>query len=199
VKRQLRILLDVDGVLADFTSAALDIVAKVCGRRYALADVARFDICDAFGLPKASRRLVMGTIARTPGFVSSMEPLPGALEGVAKLRAMADVYILTTPWPGSPTWEHERREWLAHHFKIEHKHVLQGDPKFLVDGDVFVDDRSGNVRAWLAERPMKCGVLWGTRHNTDEAVPAGAHYVTKWPALLDLARECVEPQRSLIA
>lgn len=196
--RQLRVLLDVDGLLADFTSSALEVVAKVVGRRYALADVVCFDFCDALGLPKASRRAVMNTIAHTPGFARDMEPCDGAIKGVAQLRAMADVYIVTTPWPGSPTWEHERREWLAERFKIDHKHVLQGDPKFLVDGDMFVDDRSGNVRAWLAERPTKCGVFWGTRHNTSESVPAGAYLVTSWPSLLELAQGLVVPQRSML-
>lgn len=51
-----RVLLDCDGVLSAFVDAALDFVYKVTGDRYVLADVTRFDFCDALGLsaPRAA-------------------------------------------------------------------------------------------------------------------------------------------------
>jgi 5'-nucleotidase len=197
MKRRIRVLLDCDGLLSDFTSAALEVVAKVAGKRYVPADVVRFDFCDALGLSKASRRAVMDAIAHARGFVADMQPLPGAIEGVQALRELGDVYVVTSPWAGSPTWMAERTAWLAHHFQSNADHVAHMSAKHLVDGDLFVDDRSDHVRAWLAERPDRCGVFWGTRHNTSEAVPAGALRGNSWAALARLAHALAEPQRPI--
>lgn len=196
--RRPRAIFDCDGFLSAFTESALDVVHEVTGRRYTPADVTRFDFCDALGLSKVERRRVMETIRRKPGFVTGMKPLPGAANGVAALRAWFDVYIATKPWPHSPTWIYERTAWLGNHFGIDEDHVLPIGAKHLIDGELFVDDSSEQVRAWLAERPTKCGVFWGTRHNTSESVPAGAYLVTSWPSLLELAQGLVVPQRSML-
>jgi 5'(3')-deoxyribonucleotidase len=198
VKRK-RAIFDSDGFLSAFTESALEVVFELTGKRFVPADVKRFDFCDAIGLSKPERRLVMETIRLRRGFVTGMKPLPGAVNGVNALRAMFDVYVATKPWPKSPTWVPERTAWLGVHFGIDEDHVLPIGAKHLIDGDLFVDDASEQVRAWLAERPTKCGVFWGTPHNTNEAVPAGAHYVTTWPSLIDLARECIDPQRRMLA
>ena len=196
-----RVLLDCDGVLSAFVDAALEIVHKVTGDRYVPVDVTRFGFCDALGLSAPARRAVMDAIKHTRGFVADMKPLPGAIDGVLAIRELADVYVVTSPWAGSPTWMAERTAWLAHYFTIDADHVIHASAKHLVDGHVLVDDRSAHVALWLAERagvPDRNGVLWGTPHNTDEAVPAGAHRMTSWRALASMVRSIAKLQQELL-
>lgn len=197
--RRPRLLIDSDGVLSAFTAAALEVVAEQTGKRFALADVTRFDFCDALGLAKSDRRRVMETIRTRRGFVAGMQTLPGAVAAMGALRELAEVYVVTKPWPRSPTWTSERVEWLWQHFGIDEDHVLPIGAKHLIDGELFVDDSSDHVRAWLADRPAGIGVLWGTPHNTGEAVPAGAHLLSSrsWPTLVGMVRGLAEPQREI--
>ena len=89
----------------------------------------------------------------------------------------------TNPW-----WRAESESWLAlHFFGIDV--VYHADDKSTYEADVFVDDRSQNVRAWSAAWPGCVAVFWRTPHNMTEAVPVGAHSISSWEALYQIARE----------
>jgi hypothetical protein len=185
--RRIRTILDCDGVLANFTAGALRIVEEVTGRRYAEADVGEFDFVKALGLSAREGREVKDAIGSRQGFAASLAPYPEAREGVLRLRELGDVSCVTSPWDGNPWWRAERSAWLARHFGIDVVHHAEDKRGF--PADVFVDDRSKHVAAWSRAWPGDTAVLWRTRHNTGEAVPAGAHSIGSWEALYQVALE----------
>jgi 5'(3')-deoxyribonucleotidase len=160
-----RVLLDVDGVLANFVSAYLVLVRDVTGRDYKPADVTQFDIGASLGLSAGESSECKRRIADTPGLARCLNVYPGAVEGVSRLQSIADVYIVTSPWNSHPTWTHDREHWLKKHFDIPHSRVIHTSAKHVCRGDVFVDDKVSAVAKWRDAHPDGLPVVWSTPHN----------------------------------
>ena len=189
--KKIKVALDADGVLRNFTVGALLIVEEVTGKKFSLADVTAFNFTKALGLSERESHEVMKAITARRGFVTALPPYPPARQGVRRLRDLGDVCCVTTPWEIplgiNPWWRDESEAWLALHFGIDHVH--HAIDKSIYEADVFVDDKSSHVRDWLAAWPGRTAVFWQTPHNTSESVPWGAHATSSWDALYDIARE----------
>lgn len=183
--------LDADGFLRNFTVGALSIVKEVTGKVFLPADVTMFNFTQALGLSAEETNAVMTAISTRRGYVTALPPYPEARQGVRRLRALGEVFCVTTPWVTpwgtNPWWEAESEAWLALHFGIEHVH--HAEDKTAYEADLFVDDRDKNVAAWLAKWTDRTAVFWRTLHNTSEAVPWGAHSISSWDALYQIALE----------
>lgn len=164
-----RVLLDVDGVLADFVSAFLIVVGRETGVVATPEQVTGFDICASLDLTREQASRVKRSIGSWPRFARDLTVYPGAIEGVAKLRSIADVYIVTSPWNSNPTWTHDREDWLMRHFGIPHARVTHTSAKYLCRGDFLVDDKVSAIEAWQAEHPDSRGIVWNTPHNQLDA------------------------------
>jgi hypothetical protein len=188
--------LDADGFLRNFTAGALLIVEEVTGKKFAPEDVTAFNFTKALGLSEDESRAVMKSISDRRGFVTSLPPYPQARQGVRRLRKLGHVFCVTTPWDGpsgkNPWWCDESEAWLALHFGIDVVH--HADDKSGYEADVFVDDKSSHVRAWLSRWPERTAVFWRTPHNTSEVVPVGAHSTGSWDDLFEIARKAAMGQ-----
>jgi len=195
VRTRPRILLDVDGVLADYLAAVLPLVLAVTGRRYAHADVVQWDFAKALGLSDDETERVHA-LTREPGFCAGIPVLPGAPEGVRALRGHADVYFTTSPTHGLH-WYYERTEWLVRHFDASVEHVLHVKHKEVVAGDVIVDDKPEHVVEWYRHHPGGHAVLWDQLYNRGWHMPGG-HLTrgTDWNHVLGRVGE-VERQRAI--
>jgi hypothetical protein len=118
------VLLDCDGVLADFIGEVIETIVAHGGPRHTRADITEFNFTAALKLDADLARLVKRTISTEPGWWYGLDPFPEAIEGVAKLREVAEVYVVTSPWNSHPNWLHEREAWLKKHFDIPHSHVI---------------------------------------------------------------------------
>lgn len=185
--RRIKIALDCDGFLANFTAGALKVVEAVTGRRYAEADITAFDFCTALGLSKSEREAVWRVIGSRRGFVAALPPYPGARQGVRRLRDFGDVFCVTHSLASNPWWKAEREAWLALHVGIDVVH--HAEDKSTYEADLFVDDRAPHVQAWAAAWPEGTAVFWRTPHNGTEPVPPGAHATDSWDVLHQLANE----------
>lgn len=110
----LRVMIDMDGVLCDLASA----FERARGEQ---PDIA---------YPQS-----------IPGLFASLEPMPGAIEAVNRLRAEHDVWILSAPSVRNANSYTEKRIWIEKHFDLDmaYRLILAPD-KSLVMGDVLIDD-----------------------------------------------------------
>ncbi len=184
--KKLLIALDCDGVLADFTSGALRVVEEVTGRRHALSDVTQSDIVRSLGLSTHEATAFANVIAAHRGFAASLAPYPLARQGVRRLRELGEVFCVTSPSDSNPWWREERDAWLALHFGIDAVHHAKD--KSAYQADIFVDDNSEHVQAWLGVWPRQTAVVWRAPHNSLEPVPRGAHSTGSWEKLYQIAR-----------
>jgi 5'(3')-deoxyribonucleotidase len=163
-----RILLDCDGILSDFTTRVTQLVNEELGTTSNSWDITIWDFAAALGLDAETAFKIKRKLGATEGFAASILPYPGAADAVRKLKEIADVYVVTSPWNSNKTWVYEREAWLLKHFGISHRHVMHGSAKYLCAGDFFVDDKVEHLELWQAEHPDGVAVKWKTLHNPSE-------------------------------
>lgn len=175
-----RVIVDVDGVLADFVGGILDAVEASTGHRPLWRGESGCDVKDA--LDKRDAEFALEALF-SPGFCSNLRPLSGALAGVRELAKAADVRIVTA-LPVSESWASERMEWLRHRGFSKDQIVFTGS-KYLVEADAIVDDRRHVIEQWIAHRPKTLAFMWESLSLTAPA-PAGSIRCSDWSAVRDL-------------
>ena len=141
------ILLDQDGVLADFEQGFYDAWQARHGALCPAVPLAlrrTFYVRDDY--PEVYRSAVQ-EVYTAPGFYRNLPPVAGAVEAVQALLAQGhDVRICTSPLN---QWQHcvpEKYEWVERHLGAEmvHRLIVTKD-KTVVYGDVLVDDNPAVV------------------------------------------------------
>ncbi len=159
---------DVDGVIADFSGAYRETACRVLNRSFDPLLHSDWDLGKSLRLEGAELDLVESTM-KQEGVASSLRPIAGAVEAVGVLSEFVPVVFVTSPYRGSPTWVHEREEWLVKHFGARQgRHVIHTRHKNLVAVDVLLDDRAETVVKWLQHRQRnggRYGVCWAYPHN----------------------------------
>ena len=182
------VLLDVDGVLADFVGRTIEAAHAHSARRWRVEDFKTWAFFNELADPDVPDLVarVKEDIAR-PGFCESIRPLPGAVEGVERLRELARIKVVTSPW-SSATWCSERYAFLKRYFGLDRADVVMASDKANIHGDFLVDDSPENVAAWMSYQAFHAvrpgmGLLWDTHFNRADATP-GTVRVVDWEDLL---------------
>lgn len=133
----LRILVDMDGVIADWHGGILRELDRG-GHDASLVDASRWDL----GLTEATRELVQ-EIQAAPYFYRDLDPIAGAAEELNLLLDIGhDVRICTTPDALNPTCASDKIAWVREHLgerwikRIDLTHDKTGRR-----GDVLIDDK----------------------------------------------------------
>ncbi len=174
------VVLDCDGLLSDFLGAAELVLHHMLREYCPMRNAPEWSPWQKY-IPGDSAQAEFADMLGQRGVCAGMKPLVRA-EQMTQLREIADVVVVTAPWPNSETWMSERSEWLYKHYQID-KIVHTADKEY-VWANFFVDDKPENVRAWNA-RWGTGGYLWDTpqnQHATD--LPR----LLTWGALLALVR-----------
>jgi len=154
------ILLDVDGVVADF----VDGIERVTGHTFTSEQLKSWDVLDH--LDEEEKEKAHEALSG-PEFWEKLALIPGAHDGVRYLdRKGYEIVWLTSPWASCESWESARRNWLTKFFgKLDH--YIPTSSKEKVVGDVLIDDKPDNVKKWLAAHPGKKAFIFDAPHNQD--------------------------------
>jgi 5'(3')-deoxyribonucleotidase len=162
--RVMEILLDCDGVAADFAKALCRPLTRATGKIHEPEDLTQYNYLGT--LPQEARNEVIKAITEE-GFCSNIEAFPDARAGIASLGEAGNITWVTSPW-NTPTWVSERTRWIAEHFGKNGKNVIVTNPSALkakVDGDMLVEDLQETLVSWLKAHPFGIGVLKTQPHN----------------------------------
>lgn len=134
----MKILLDMDGVLADFDAALFrDTAHFIDWPQVSLNREHRF-CTDVLSSRNAKR--VRRFIEETP-FFRDLPVIPGAKEGVdAMLSAGWDVWVCSKPLEANATCASDKMEWIKRHFPELVGKVILAPKKSMVKGDILLDD-----------------------------------------------------------
>lgn len=178
-----RILVDIDGVFADFVTPCLDAVRTCTGRSFDLDEVREWDTMKSLGISPEDARTIYESMER-PGLCLSLPAYEGAREGVESLRTWADVWAITSPFGGAH-WMHERDAWLVEKMGFDKRDILhvRGERKHGVVGDVLVEDKTSTLRAWTAAHPTGTGVLFLRSYNRNDGWEGST--AQDWPSLVE--------------
>ncbi len=181
------VLVDCDGVLADFIGGVLPLVNEQTGREFTHEDVDQFNFSTALGLDTHDAAKVKRRIAER-GFAEHLRPFDGALEAMRSLNSIARVFVVTSPWNSSETWTYEREAWLRWHFDIRSSRVIHTSAKYLVRGDVFIDDKTDAVEEWRRHN-SGFGIRWNTPHNRNDEIENATVVTTNdWSRVINLVK-----------
>lgn len=162
-----------DGVLADFTRAALRRVEQYFGIKIGYDEVTIPRMVDLVydRLPKNEKRLyshprkIYNKIA-PPGFFEKLEPYEGVIDTLKELDKIHEVVIITKPleWDNCPG---EKYTWLKKYLGYKPKIMMVNamDVKGMVNVDIMVDDDPRVIRSLelaipiIVERPWNAEFL----------------------------------------
>lgn len=176
----MRVLLDCDGVVADWTKAVKELCER-CGHK--LDETQWFE---RGVLPKdVYDRVTAGISARDFNF--GFDVLPFAREAIFDMRAAGiEVHFVTSLWD-CPTWVYDRNRWLRMNGLAKAPSgVTYTKDKYVVKGDIFVDDKISNVEKWAAAWPNGIAICWAQPWNTKWTGPKNNRF-NNWDRLVQLA------------
>ncbi|XP_059835066.1 5'(3')-deoxyribonucleotidase, mitochondrial-like isoform X2 [Hypanus sabinus] len=143
---RLRVLVDMDGVLADFEGGFL--------RKYKvaypeepfieLADRRGFWVSNQYGQLQPDLREKAISIWESKNFFIELDPLPGAVEAVKEMANMknTDVFICTSPIKKYDHCPFEKYAWVEKHLGKEFLELtLLTQDKTLISGSLLIDDK----------------------------------------------------------
>lgn len=164
----MRILLDVDGVCADFTAEILHRV----GSNLTLEDITQWDLFELMGADKKKRAM---NVLKEQYFWRYLPVIDGAQAGYAALVAAGhEVCFATSPWVSCREWGHARREWLKEHFIISNEQLIIVNDKSWLSGDVMIDDKPENLTAWQSLN-TGLAMLYDAPYNANCGRPLARH------------------------
>ena len=179
------VLTDVDGVIANFQLRFVEIAAQITGRAFSPeAAMSEWDVEKALGLNDEEKDAVY-EVVNAPGYVMELPEMYGAVAGIKELAKYADVFFVTSHNVKSPTWVFEREAWLKEKFGEElGGQVAHTKHKYMVYGDVFIDDKPDHVRDYMekGKNPNARALLWSWPFNESSPYPK----VSSWQEVMDI-------------
>lgn len=180
----MRILLDVDGVTADFMSQSFFHLRELGGPEITHQDIVTFDLLSF--VPEQFRGLLLRTW-KERFFCETIPPYEGSQDAVRALRNLGEVIFVTAPMTDSPYWHWERTQWLKTHLDSDGKDVIFAMRKQHVVGDVLIDDRLDNLLDWQKAHPNGVPILWSVPfYARPSSIPPGVMSCNSWNELTDL-------------
>jgi len=149
-----RLLVDMDGVLADIYAQAIQFEFAESGRLIQKEDVKGDDEIVAF--PNAARHV------RLQGFFRNAPVIPSAISVMKELNDAYELFIVSAAMEFPNSLE-EKYYWLEEHFPfIPWQRIVLCGSKTVVQGDILIDDHFKNLdpfenRTLLFTQPHNAG------------------------------------------
>lgn len=183
----MKVALDCDGVLADFVSAALDIVEEHTGVKRSPEEVTEHNIFKALGVPHLREKLYEK--AKDPDWILGFKEFNGAFDFVEKLRMFSEVIIVTSPLKALG-WVYGRTAWLHMMLGFADDEIVFASGKHHIKADVLVDDMVENCLKYAKHHPTSLVILWDAPYNRSvTSLPANVVRSSTWSHALELIQE----------
>ncbi len=169
------LLLDMDGIIADFDRFSLDTYNRIHRTNWSVADV-HLHIGDHEVInPEIDAKAIRRPF-KEPGAFISLPVIPGSQEAVAKLLEYFTIFVVTTQYYGNPTCVHEKHVWLQRHFPAIADQGIYTKHKPQVKGDILVDDRPINCAQYKAANPQAktASLIYAWSGNTHADIMAAS-------------------------
>ncbi|XP_061031745.1 5'(3')-deoxyribonucleotidase, cytosolic type [Eubalaena glacialis] len=196
--RPVRVLVDMDGVLADFEAGLLrGFRRSFPGEPHVpLQERRGFFACEQYRALRPDLADKVASVYEAPGFFLDLEPIPGALEAMREMNDMQDteVFICTSPLMKYDNCVHEKYRWVEKHLgpQFVERIILTRD-KTVVLGDLLIDDK--DTIQGQEETPSWEHILFTCCHNQHLALPPPRRRLLSWR---DNWKEIIDSKRGAL-
>lgn len=186
-----RVLIDLDDTTCQFRQGYIDLVNELFGTQHTLAEISMDYYCDlAIKLTKAQQSQVWQAINKR-GWSQSLQPMPGAVEAIQRLKSRYEVAFLTKQSLSSETWNYDRYRWVKKWFGAElAENIHFTRKKHAVCGDYLIEDHVENCKAWLVDRQLRSKhparvILYAWPYNEyHDICSTKASRLPDWPSIV---------------
>ena len=192
--KNMRLLFDVDGTVADFHRGLVRVANEKIGRRFTYEQSLAYRRAEVgLDLTEEENEIVYREV-HGPGFADSLDPIEGAVETIKRLydSGSHSILFVTSPAEDSITWMQDRDRWLQRVFGEDlGSRVIYTDHKYAVDGDVIVEDTPSYGENWLkdsARRPDARAFIYAWPYNKTTPLPRFHHW-NEFIPMLERLRE----------
>jgi 5'-nucleotidase len=176
------ILVDMDGVLADFEGAFLrDWRQQYPDKPFISLDQRRtFYLLEDY--PRELRSEVHGVYTAL-GFFRKLDPIPGAIEALHIMRALShEVFICTSPLYDYENCVLEKFQWVEDHLgKAWTQRIVMSADKTVVYGDVLIDDKPLITGA---TQPQWEHIVYDQPYNRESESPRRLTWADDWKSIV---------------
>jgi 5'(3')-deoxyribonucleotidase len=181
-RHELKIAVDIDGVLADQVSAVLKVIEKEYGQRYFQSDVNRAH----WTFSGRELRSEIARLLADPEYTLSVPLIEGSQKGIGQLVADHDVCVVTARRPNA---ENATKQWLSIHFPcLTEYYRTKTGTKHNILSDVLIDDLDMNIVEFVKSDPNRCGILfvhpWSINGTDIENYSDQVRYCPEWKSVV---------------
>ncbi|XP_062495719.1 5'(3')-deoxyribonucleotidase, cytosolic type [Pezoporus occidentalis] len=179
----LRVLVDMDGVVADFEGAVLrGFSARFPAEpRVELAARSGFSVREQYRGLRPELAAKVASVYESPGFFLGLDPIPGALEALQEMIRMQDteVFICTSPLRNYEHCVLEKYKWVEKHLGPEFvERIILTRDKTVVSADLLFDDKDTITGA--EPNPSWEHILFTCCHNRHIQLQAPRRRLLSW-------------------
>ena len=172
-----KILCDLDGIVVNLLGPWLDWYNKIYGDCLSPDDIKTWDIdlCAKHGH-------AIYNFLQLPEIYRSLPPIPGALAGFKKLQEKHDMIVVTAS-AKNPQTSTDKLIWIKEHLGLGRKDVIIAHRKYLVAGDILIDDSPLNLHDFSSQwGPCARTITLDYAYNRNVKVSFRA---STWPQIVD--------------
>ncbi|XP_065549354.1 5'(3')-deoxyribonucleotidase, cytosolic type [Lathamus discolor] len=179
----LRVLVDMDGVVADFEGSVLrGFSARFPAEpRVELAARSGFSVREQYRGLRRDLAAKVASVYESPGFFLGLDPIPGALEALQEMIRMQDteVFICTSPLRNYEHCVLEKYKWVEKHLGPEFvERIILTRDKTIVSADLLFDDKDTITGA--EPNPSWEHILFTCCHNRHIQLQAPRRRLLSW-------------------
>jgi 5'(3')-deoxyribonucleotidase len=178
---ELKIAVDIDGVLADQVGAVLKVIEKEYGKRFSKKDIDRAHWSFA-GVELWSE---IARLLADSEYVLQIPLIEGSQNAIKQLTGH-DMFVVTARRPNA---EEATKLWLGAHFPSlkQYYHAKTGT-KQNIPSDVLIDDLDMNIVEFVKSDPNRRGILfvhpWSINGTDIENYSDQVYYCPEWQSVL---------------
>lgn len=181
--KPLTILVDLDGIAADFLAHWLDLInQKYPHLQLKTEDVTTWDVVDIPKMAKLTEREKdkLYSLIHGEHFFWDLKPIDGAANALKALKAEGhEVYFLSTA--AGPYSAKEKFQWVDKYFPfIGHSNITLTKHKINFKGDVLIDDKPSTlenyVKTWPGSLALTIKYPYNAHLEGNEKIVVAGHY-----------------------
>jgi len=193
--KKLRILIDIDSVVADTLPYWLDRIGKDTGVYAKIEDITLWEMSKCPPLNQLTPKQIFGVL-QDPGFIENVPPMPGVAEALKKLMDQGhEIYLLTArhgpvSMPETLTWVKKNLPFLN-----PEKQIIFCYDKNLIQGDIIIDDKAETLEKYLASHPRSLAFKIIYPYNASlmhDRLGAVSYDATSWERLAKMLEMVVQ-------